>query len=107
MAGPKKSAKRGAAKKRGAPKRKSAKKKAGGKRSSKRGAGKTAALKGAKLRRQARKGLKAARGGLDTVLQAGEKTWKTLKSTTAQVVEGVKDTFVAEPRSTSRRSNSE
>jgi hypothetical protein len=25
--------------------------------------------------------------------QVGEKTWETLKSTTAQVVEGVKDTF--------------
>jgi hypothetical protein len=30
---------------------------------------------------------------LKTVRQVGKKTWKTLKSTTAQVVEGVKDTF--------------
>lgn len=38
-----------------------------------------------------RKGLRAAKGGLKTVRQAGEKTWNVLRSTTAQVVEGVKD----------------
>jgi hypothetical protein len=105
MAGPKKSAKRATAKKRQAPKRQSAKKKASRKSSSKRRAGKAAAPTGAQLKRKARKGLKAARGGLDTVLQAGEKTWQTLKSTTAQVVEGVKDTFAGESESPSRRSN--
>jgi hypothetical protein len=43
------------------------------------------------LKRQARKGMRAAKGGLKTVRQAGERTWEVLKSTTAQVVEGVKD----------------
>src|SRR5215210_7139964 len=33
------------------------------------------------------------RGPLTTVRTAGEKTWKALKSTTAQVVEGVRGTF--------------
>jgi hypothetical protein len=93
MAATKKSAKRSAAKKRPAAKRQSAKKKPAPKRASKRGARKGAAPKAAKLKRQARKGLKAARGGIGTVLEAGGKTWKTLKSTTAQVVEGVKETL--------------
>jgi hypothetical protein len=97
MAATRKSPKRAAAKKRPAAKRQSPKKK---KKS------KAAAPKATKLKRKARKGLKAARGGIDTVLQAGGKTWKTLKSTTAQVVEGVKETFVGEPRSSSRRSSS-
>jgi hypothetical protein len=30
---------------------------------------------------------------LNTVRQVGKKTWKTLKTTTAQVVEGVRETF--------------
>ena len=77
MAATKKSAKRSAAKKGPAPKRPSAKKK---KKS------KAAAPKATQLKRRARKGLKAARGGIG-------KTWETLKSTTAQVVEGVKGTF--------------
>jgi hypothetical protein len=84
MAATKKSAKRSATKKGRRAKRGSAKKK-----SSKKAAG----AKAAQLKRQARKGLKAARGGLNTVLKAGGKTWKTLKSTTVQVVEGVKDTL--------------
>lgn len=76
MAATKKSAKRSARKKGPAAKRQSAKKKKS----------KAAAPKAAQLKRQARKGLKAARGGIG-------KTWETLKSTTAQVVEGVKETF--------------
>jgi hypothetical protein len=83
MAATKKSAKRSARKKGPATKRQSAKKKKS----------KAAAPKASQLKRRARKGLKAARGGIDTVLQAGGKTWETLKSTTAQVVEGVKETF--------------
>jgi hypothetical protein len=105
MAATKKSAKRSAAKKRPAAKRQSAKKKPARKGASKRTTRKVAAPRAAKLKRQARKGLKAARGGIDTVLQAGEKTWDTLKSTTAQVVEGVKETFVGEDRP-ARPSNS-
>ena len=34
------------------------------------------------LRRQARKGLKAARDGVDRVIKAGEKSWKMLKTRT-------------------------
>jgi hypothetical protein len=49
------------------------------------------------LKRTARQGLRAARDGIDTVKLAGEKTWEALKSTTAQVVEGVKDTIAREP----------
>jgi hypothetical protein len=75
MAATKKSAKRNAPKK-GSAKRQSTKKKKS----------KAAAPKATQLKRQARKGLKAARGGIG-------KTWETLKSTTAQVVEGVKETF--------------
>ncbi len=93
MAATKKSAKRSGAKKGSAAKRQSAKKKPAKKSSSKRGAKKGARPSATQLKRQARKGLKAARGGLDTVLKAGGKTWRTLKSTTAQVVEGVKDTL--------------
>jgi len=38
------------------------------------------------LKRQAKKGLKAARGGLDSVLRAGKKTWEKLKTTTTDVI---------------------
>ncbi len=94
----KKSAKRSAAKKRPTAKRASSKKKP---------ARKTANPRATQvMKRHARKGLKAARGGLDTVLQAGEKTWKTLKSTTAQVVEGVKETFAGEPGAEPKRPRS-
>jgi len=89
----KKSAKRSTAKKGKAAKGPSARKKAGRKRSSKGSTKKGAAPK-------------AARGRFDTVLDAGGKTWQTLKSTTAQVVEGVKESFVGEPRPRSKGSNS-
>jgi hypothetical protein len=85
-------------KKRGTAKRSSAKKRPARKaasrgRSKKAASGgrKTRASKTTKLQRKARRGLRAARGGIDTVRQAGEKTWEALKSTTAQVVEGVRD----------------
>jgi hypothetical protein len=85
-------------KKRGSTKRSSAKKRPARKaasrgRSKKAASGgrKTRASKTTKLQRKARRGLRAARGGIDTVRQAGEKTWEALKSTTAQVVEGVRD----------------
>ncbi len=77
MVATKKPGKRGAGKKRAAVKPQSAKKKK---------KGKAAAPKATKLRRRARKGLKAARGGLDTVLQAGEKTWKKLKRRTRNLL---------------------
>jgi hypothetical protein len=79
MAASKKSAKRSSGKKRPAAKRSRSKKPAG-------------KAKAAASKRRSRKASKPS-GGLDTVRQVGEKTWKTLKSTTAQVVEGVKETF--------------
>ncbi len=101
MAATRKSAKRSAAKKRPAAKRPSAKKKPTPKSAPKRRAKKRTASKATGLKRQAKKGLKAARGGFDTVMQAGEKTWESLKSTTANVmggvVEGVKETFAGDP----------
>lgn len=80
----KKSAKR-SAKKRPAAKGSRSKKPAG----KAKAGGRKAKAAGSKRRR------KASRPaiGLGTVRQVGEKTWQTLKSTTAQVVEGVKDTF--------------
>ncbi len=109
MAATRKSAKRSAAKKRAAAKRPSSKKQPARKSTSKRRGKKSLALKTTGLKRRARKGLKAARGGLGSVLEAGGKTWETLKTTTANVmegvVEGVKETFAGDPptrRSTSR-----
>jgi hypothetical protein len=97
MAATRKSAKRSAAKKRTVAKRPSSKKKPARKSAPKRRAKKTTASKTTGLKRQAKKGLKAARGGFDSVMQAGEKTWETLKTTTASVVEGVKETFAGDP----------
>ena len=85
MAATWKSAKRGAAKKRAAAKRPSSKKSAR-KSTAKRRGKKSLALKTTGLKRRARKGLKAARGGLDSVLQAGRKTWEKLKITTTDVI---------------------
>lgn len=77
-----KSAKRSAARKRAQPKSAASKKK-----SSK--AAKTRSKKKQKgapmangLQRQARKGLTAACKGLDSMMKAGEKTWRMLKTTT-------------------------
>ena len=81
MAARKKSAKRTA------PKKKKPARKAASKSQSR----KSAKAAGSKPR--SRKASKTYRGGLNTMRQVGEKTWETLKSTTAQVVEGVKDTF--------------
>lgn len=108
MAAIRKSAKRRAAKKSASAKRPSSRKKPARKSASKRRAKKATGIKTSSLKRQAKKGLKAARGGFESVLQAGEKTWVTLKTTTANVmegvVEGVKETFAGDPprRSTSR-----
>jgi hypothetical protein len=94
MAATRKSAKRAAGKKRKSAKRSSAKKrptrKTAAKGRARRRVPKAAALKRT-AKRTARKGLQAAREGIDTVRQAGEKTWGVLKSTTTQVVEGVRD----------------
>ena len=45
---------------------------------------------------------RSARRTLKRVRIAGEKTWEALKSTTAQMVEGVKGTFGAEHSSNGR-----
>jgi hypothetical protein len=97
MAATRKSAKRSAAKKSAAAKRPSSKKKAARKPASSRRTKKTGASKATGLKRQAKKGLKVARGGFDSVMQVGGKTWESLKSTTANVVEGVKETFAGDP----------
>jgi hypothetical protein len=92
MAPARKSAKRSAPKnaKRSAPKKKKSAAKSSSKRSSP-----------AKARGKA---LKAARAGLGSMLQAGEKTWKKLKSTTTEVVQDVKETLGRRaPRTRKRR----
>ena len=107
MARTRKSAKR-AGKKRSGVKRASAKKRStrktasrrgaktarrGVRKTAKRGTRKTAkrGTRKATLKRRAEQGLRAARGGINTVRQAGERTWDVLKSTTSQVVEGVRE----------------
>ncbi len=83
MAATKKSAKRSPTKKRSSAKGR------------KKSAAKSSSKRASTTKAKARKGLKAARAGLG-------KTWKTLKSTTAQVVDDVKETLAA--RSARRRS---
>jgi hypothetical protein len=72
-------------------KRTAGKKKRPARKPASRGRTKSKVLKTTTLKRKARKGLRAAKGGIETVKQAGERTWETLKSTTAQVVEGMRD----------------
>jgi hypothetical protein len=77
-----------------------AKKRAGKKGTAKKRAGKQAAKrrkstrKAAGPRKTTRVGSK--RGPLGSMRRAGKKTWEALKSTTAQMVEGVKDTFTSD-----------
>ena len=99
MAATRKSAKRTARKKRARSKPASARKRSGRKSAAKRGSKtrKTRVRKTTTLKRKAKKGLRAAREGLDTVRQAGEKTWSALRSTTSQVVEGVRDRLSQNP----------
>jgi len=86
MAAAKKSAQRSATKKRSPAKGRSKKKRPSSKKASGGATG---------LTRQAKKGIKAARGA-----------WKTFKTTTAQVVEGVKDTLAGDDRPASKRPRS-
>jgi hypothetical protein len=101
MAATRKSAKRSAGKK-----QTPAKKKGSSKASSKSARNKTKKAgrsKPSALKRTARKGLGAARDGFDSVLEAGGKTWRTLKNTTALMMEGVKDTLASEPGGGTKR----
>jgi hypothetical protein len=98
MAATRKSAKRAAGKKRAGSKRASGKKKPLRKATAKRRS-KTSTRTKANLKRKAQKGLRAARGGINTVRQAGERTWEVLKSTTSQVVEGVRGKLNQNPDS--------
>jgi hypothetical protein len=101
MAATKKSAKRSAGKKRAPAKKKgSARTSAKTPRSKTKKGGRS---KTTALQRRARKGLGAAREGFDSVLEAGGKTWRTLKNTTALMMEGVKETIAGEPESEPRR----
>jgi hypothetical protein len=68
-------------------KKRSPAKKAAPKASRTAGSGKRVAKTASSKRR------KKARGGLGAVRKAGKRTWQTLKSRTARVVEGVKETF--------------
>jgi hypothetical protein len=96
MAATRKSPKR-SAKKKSQSKQKSSKKKSAKAAGSKaRSAKKTARSRATALERRARKGLGVAREGFDSVLEAGGKTWRTLKKTTSQMVEGVKDTLAGD-----------
>lgn len=95
MAATTKSAKQSAGKKRSTTTRK------GSGRTAKKSARSTSKKPGRKkatlLERKARKGLGAARDGFDSVLEAGSKTWRTLKKTTTLMMEGVKETLAGEP----------
>jgi hypothetical protein len=96
MASTRKSAKARTGKKRSGAKRGSARTRSSSakKRSTRKAASRRAAKRASRkatLKRRAKQGLQAARGGLKTVRRAGERTWEALRSTTAQVVEGVKD----------------
>jgi hypothetical protein len=72
-------------KKRAAAKRPTSKKRPA--RKSTKGRGKKSAAKSTALKRGAKKGLKAARRGVGSVLRAGKKTWEKLKNTAADVVD--------------------
>ncbi len=101
MAATRKSAKKSASKKR-AP----AKKKVAGKASARSGRSKTKKTgrqRTTGLQRSARKGLGAARDGFDSVLEAGGKTWRSLKNTTALMVEGVKESLTGDPETETPR----
>ncbi|HEY9015745.1 MAG TPA: hypothetical protein VIM84_11855 [Gemmatimonadales bacterium] len=86
MASTRKSAKRSSRKKGKTTKRAAARKRPARKAAARR-RGKASGT----LKRRAKRGLAVAREGIDTVRQAGERTWETLKSTTAHVVEGVRE----------------
>jgi hypothetical protein len=75
-------------------KRATGRKRAGAKTAAKRRTKSTAKKASGSKKRATRR--RSARGPLNTVRVAGEKTWEALKSTTAQVVEGVKGTFGTE-----------
>ena len=97
MATTRKSAKRTAGKKSGG-RGASARKKTTGKKSASRRSGSKAKKatrprrkSAGTLRKRAAQGLRVARGGVESVKQAGDKLWESLRSTTAQVVEGVRD----------------
>jgi hypothetical protein len=101
MAATGKSAKRSVGKKRTAGKKKGASKTSS--KSSRSQTKKRSRSKATALQRRARKGLGAAKDGFDSVLEAGGKTWRTLKNTTALMVEGVKETLAGEPETRTKR----
>jgi hypothetical protein len=99
MAATRKSAKRTTRKKRSGARRASAKKRPVRKPGSKRGSKKnsTRSRRRTNLKGKAQKGLRVARQGMDTVRQAGERSWEVLKSTAGQVVEGVRGKLSQNP----------
>ena len=101
MAATKKSAKLSASKKRPPGKKKGTAKASANSRSKPKKAGRSRTKS---LRRSAQKGLGAARDGFDSVLEAGGKTWRRLRNTTALMVEGMKESLAGEPETGARRS---
>ncbi len=90
----------------GSKKRSTAKKKGASKASTKSSRSRTKKVGRSRtklLQRSAKKGLGAARDGFDSVLEAGGKTWRTLKNTTALMVEGVKESLAGEPETSARK----
>jgi hypothetical protein len=92
MATTRKPAKRSTRKKAAAPTRRAAAggkshKRTGGKKSTR----KAKASKNLKLKGTARRGLRLAREGLQSVRQVGGKAWEAVKDTTTQMVENVRD----------------
>jgi hypothetical protein len=96
MAKTRKSARRSGSKKRSAAKRASAKKRPARKAPAKRSAKSAAAGRARKSTGRTRRPNTlggVARGGIETVRQVGDRAWDALRSTTAQVVEGVRERF--------------
>jgi hypothetical protein len=90
----------------GSKQRQTAKKKGAGKgsaKSSRSGTKKGGRSRTKLLQRSAKKGLGAARDGFDSVLEAGGKTLRTLKNTTALMVEGMKESLAGEPETSARK----
>jgi hypothetical protein len=101
MAATRKSAKKSASTKRTATKKKRTGKASA--RSSRSKLKKPGSSRTTALQRRARKGLGAARDGFDSVLEAGGKTWRSLKNTTAHMVEGVKESLSSDAEGDTRR----
>lgn len=94
MAATRKSAKRRTGKRKATGAKRAAPKRASGrKRSSTKSAKRSRRVRvsAPKLKRKARRGLKVAKEGLDTVREVGDKAWQALRATTTQIIDNVRD----------------